>query len=957
MTMEHPTVARAPEALLEREREIECIDVAIAAAQAGRGRAVLVEGPPGIGKTDLLATARDRARAAGLTVLTARGGELERDYAFGMVRQLFEPAVRAAPPDGREALLTGAARPAAELLGFDSGEGRRTLVLPAFPATSEDPSFPLLHGLYWLCANLAEGAPVGLVVDDAHWADAPSLRWLAYLLRRLEDLPVLAVVGTRPPEHGGDELLRSIATDPGVELLQPQPLSEAAVGELLGDAADEAFRAACHAATGGNPFLLRELSEELAAKGVEPTAAAAGQIRSIGPRRVARAVLVRLQGLPPGATTLARAVALLGTFAEPRHAATLAALERDEAAAAQDALVRADILEPGAPLGFVHPIVRAAVYEDVGPAERTLGHLAAAKLLGSDAAPPERVAGHLLAAQATGDPWVVGVLRDAASLAFERGASDAAVAYLRRALEEPPSPESRPSVLLELGRAETRAREPAAVEHLEQALELSEEPVAHARAALDLGRALYMAGRLPDAMAVYGRAIERLAGADRDLELALEQELIAAARLNPATRAVADERLERLAPKLDSRSPAVRPLLAGQAFDEAMRGQSARKTIDLAMRALERGTLLRLGSAESPAFHMAVFALAMSDALVEAADALAAGFADSRARGSVLGFVICSTWSAQVNYRRGQLADAEADARNALEVVEQSGWEVGRPATEAFLVDILLERGEVEAAEAALARSAPEDGDASVVGNTLLRTRGRLRMEQGRWAEALEDFEAVGKRQEAWGSPNPALIAWRSSAALALSALERHDEARRLAAEELSLARRFGAPRAIGVALRAAGLVADAKQAEALLLEAVEMLEDSPATLVRARALADYGGVLRRSGRRSAAREPLRAALDLAHRCGSGLLAEKVRPELLATGARPRRVMLTGLESLTPSERRVVTLAAEGRSNRDIAQTLFLSVKTIEVHLTRAYGKLGVKSRDELAEALARPAA
>src|SRR4051812_26064251 len=176
--------------LLERERELAEIDRLVADAAGGTGSMALVEGPPGIGKTRLIAEARRRGAEAGLRVLSARGGELEREFAFGVVRQLFEPAV-----GGEEgpSLLDGAAAPARVIFGAAGGNG-----------AEDDPSFAVLHGLYWLTVNLSAERRVLLAVDDLQWADHPSLRFLAYLARRLEGLPVLVVCGLRPAEPGVD---------------------------------------------------------------------------------------------------------------------------------------------------------------------------------------------------------------------------------------------------------------------------------------------------------------------------------------------------------------------------------------------------------------------------------------------------------------------------------------------------------------------------------------------------------------------------------------------------------------------------------------------------------------------------------------------------------------------------------------------------------------------------------
>jgi DNA-binding NarL/FixJ family response regulator len=197
---------------------------------------------------------------------------------------------------------------------------------------------------------------------------------------------------------------------------------------------------------------------------------------------------------------------------------------------------------------------------------------------------------------------------------------------------------------------------------------------------------------------------------------------------------------------------------------------------------------------------------------------------------------------------------------------------------------------------------------------------------------------------------------WRSEAALALLQLERVTEARPLAEEELERARTWGAPRALGAALRVAGLVEGGADGLALLREAVEVLCESSAKLEQAKARHELGAALRRGNRRTQAREQLRRAVELATICGATPLAARAESELLATGARPRRIALTGLESLTPSERRVAELAAEGPTNREIAQALFVTPKTVEVHLSHAYRKLGITSRSQLAGVLEEPA-
>src|SRR5215471_10963292 len=205
--------AGAREPLLERSAELARIEAALGEARLGRGTFVVIEGPAGIGKTALLAAARAAAVEAEMSVLRSRGTELESEFAFGVVRQLVEPALAETSEVERAELLQAAAGVAATLLGLPGAPAAEASL-----SSTVDPSFAILHGLYWMCANLAGSRAVCMVVDDAHWADAPSLRFLAFLLTRLEELPVALVVATRPREAGTDAaLLATLSTDPRSE--------------------------------------------------------------------------------------------------------------------------------------------------------------------------------------------------------------------------------------------------------------------------------------------------------------------------------------------------------------------------------------------------------------------------------------------------------------------------------------------------------------------------------------------------------------------------------------------------------------------------------------------------------------------------------------------------------------------------------------------------------------------
>jgi hypothetical protein len=384
--------------------------------------------------------------------------------------------------------------------------------------TSTDSSLATLHGLYWLTANLAARGPLLLAIDDLHWTDLPSLRWLAYLLPRMEGLGLSVVVGLRPAEVGEEPgLIDQIVSDPLATVIRPAPLSTEAAArflrETLSPAADDAFCAACEEETGGNPLLLRELVHAIAVEGLVPIEANVPRLRELEARAGSRAVSLRLSRLQPEATTLAQAVAILGDDTDPRQAAELAGLDEQAASEAVEALVRVDVLRSQQPLAFVHPLIRAAVYESLTALDRGRGHERAADLLARAGAEPERVAAQLLRSPPSGSSEAVTTLREAARRAGTRGASESAVAYLRRALDEPPVDTERAEVLVELGSAEIRVSGEAAVEHLQAARELTEDPIRRAEIALMLGRQLYLL-RGEESDAVLTEALADLGDAD-----------------------------------------------------------------------------------------------------------------------------------------------------------------------------------------------------------------------------------------------------------------------------------------------------------------------------------------------------------------------------------------------------------------------------------------------------------
>src|SRR5262245_993274 len=429
-----PPSGGASSFLLEREVQVAALRAVTEAARGGGGRFVVIEGSAGIGKTRLLAEARAIARSAGMRVLASRGGELEGEFAYGIVRQLFEPLVTSASRDLRAELLSGPAALVEPLFGGSQPPGSQDV--------AAEGSFAIVHGLYWLAANVATQRPTLLAIDDLHLAHTPSRGWLLYMTRRLEGVPLLVVAGTRSPEGEGHDpaLVAELIADPEVAAIRPGPLGRASIAvlarELHGLEPDEAFCAALQTATGGNPLFVGAVLDAVAREGISPTAEHSARLLEIGAQGVARAVGLRLGRLRPAALALLRAASVLGDGIELRHVAALAGVEPSELGPAAAALVRLGLLRREDPLEFFHPVVRRAVYETLDVVERAAAHRLAAQLLLEAGAPPESAAGHLLRVVPQADAFVVSTLRQAADRSLAQGAAEAAVGYLTRALEE-----------------------------------------------------------------------------------------------------------------------------------------------------------------------------------------------------------------------------------------------------------------------------------------------------------------------------------------------------------------------------------------------------------------------------------------------------------------------------------------------------------------------------------------
>jgi tetratricopeptide (TPR) repeat protein len=833
------TVAEPVPLLLERDAELARLNSLLEKACAGSGAVVTISGPAGIGKTQLLAAVHRIAGDQGFRSLRARGRELEADMAFSVVRQLLEQPVLSASAGERRRLLAGPARAGAGALGLAAGDS---------PASE----FAAVHGLYWLCANLAERKPLLLTVDDLQWVDGPSLSWLAYLGPRCVESAILVVLTVREGDpRGRANSAAAAADDRSVHRMGLSALSVASVAALvraeLGPAASAGFCSACWELAGGNPLYVRELLAAARNEGLSGADGNVTALRAVASSAVGASVLGRLARLDPDAVSLAQALAVLGSQTEVAVAAELAGLEPAAAELTADRLAAAQILAPIRPLDFFHPLIGEAVYADQALGARRLAHRHAAAIL-DRAGVADRVAAHLLATGPTSDQWVVQRLSAAADTAWERGAAEVAASYLRRALAEPATPAERPALLRRLGVAEWATGDPAAIGHLEEALNEARDATAIAAAAGPLANAYIISDQADIAVPVLQRAVGRVRPTDPRRALRLDGAAALAGLMDDRTAAAAFRTVDRLHASLsDFADPPGRVLIV-IAHAAMRRAWPPDEAVQLVERALAREPYPPRPNA-SASIIVTLLGLEAFGTLQRLCDDMLSA---ARRRSAVQELIGVASFSAWALYRRGELADAEAQARWALE--RATGiWAIDALA---HLVETLVERDALDDAAVELRRMTPPLTSHTVVVAAYLMARGQLRMAQGKCQEALQDYLACGERCERLGIID-GLYAWRSEAAIAHALLGHEAEARELARTALEVARGFGRPRSLGVVLRAAGLVEGGDCGLGLLGEAVAVLGRSQAPVELARALTDHGAALRRAGQRTAARTQL----------------------------------------------------------------------------------------------------
>jgi DNA-binding CsgD family transcriptional regulator len=920
-----------PSRLYERNTEIAVIDAAVARLGEGRGTTVVLEGRAGRGKSTLIEYAVERGRENAARAWVVRARHLASAAPFEVLRRLLGPAVEDAG-------------------GVDVLEGAARFAIPLF-TPGADLSHGVDYGCQWLIAWLAERSPLVLAIDDAHWADGASLRVLLDVQADISVQRVTMLVASRPVENPEvQRLLAAMAAQPECEVLSPGVLSREAVAEVvadkLGAPAQDAFVDECLRVSRGNAFYLQELLRPYRA-GVRPDQQ--GFVRD-GALSLRRTLSWRLGELGPEAVQLAQAAAVLGDGCSLHLAAELARLDEQAAVLQASRLEVASIFQHGDPVEFLHPLLRAAVEAELPEVVKGELHARAARLLWLSGEDPESVAQHLVASPGSGDGEVSAFLADHGLAALDTGAITLASGLLRRALDEPAPPGERDRILIGLGRAEHAGGDlDAAHDHLEAAME-SRERATVLTAAAELFDVLYDDARYHDFGGFHQRVLELAPLGDSPAEVRLRAQLLGNVfmAVEPGL-SLPSELAEVDAATLTSERDIDRYLLVLAAiYQRTMQHGTTERLEDNLRRAVAGMQFDAQGTLSTWDAKVALLAAAfLLDDQVAEADAILGRVAPSVSRLRSSAPVLQS----ELEHRRVLSAMVKGDFDDALAAIALAEQRTSQTEMSRFTVGhrfvrgwIALQRGDYSAAAVLLAERTGDDTVYPALGAMLAGYPERA-LEMLAPQELSTDVAGPVTAIEVEFEPH--LVASH-----AYQLLGDRENAVCEADREVAVRRRYGPRFRMAQALRRRASFESARRAVDLLAEALELAESTPRRPVIARVLTSYGAALRRVERVPEARDALYRAVDMAEEMGMERLRERAHRELVLAGGRPRRTRTSGPRSLTAAQQQVARLAADGRSNRQIAEDLFVTIKTVETHLGAIYRKLGIATRDDLAGVL-----
>ncbi|WP_405088072.1 AAA family ATPase [Microbispora sp. NBC_01389] len=913
--------------VLHRDFELDTIRGAISSLSAGQPAVIVIAGPRGVGKTTLLQAALTGRPDLG-SALMARGHPAERDFPFGVVRQLFDPLIggTANRPSVEPGALT--------LPGSGFGPPSAGLVAP-----------DLLQSLYGATRSMTRAQPLIIAVDDVHCADPQSVQWCSYIARRLDGLPILMVLTVESDDLAGRDIIRDIDALPYAHVLRPAPLCPACARRLLetalGGPVDAGVADSCHRLVQGNPLLLCRHADRLAAAGVRPGEAELSQVLKIGAASMTETVAGWLADRDPASLNLLRSLAIVAPDDGLEIAAMLSGFGQLVAEEAGETLRRTGLLVGKPADCFAHPHVQHTILAGMDPADREDLHRRAASLLYRLGAPVNRSARHLMSAGATGDPWSVTVLREAAGEAAAEHSWDRATRYLHRALAESGDADAVLDVTGELGAVEMHRDLPACLRHLRTVAGRVRASPANLPAIAPFADVVVTAnsseasGIFADALQT---AVEATPAGATNLMLILVAQILLSGPLGAVPRA-----LRELGGSPAPVTSAAREFLSSLALVTGARGRNMNRTLTLARRCSNGKGVVPLG---------AVLPLIWSDRTDEASYLSERVVTEARTAGSDTRLVLSLLVRSEVRYQLGSLNGSLHDARDAIRYASDAHTDGFRVAAVASSARAHVELGELDAAESLLASVDPYGDWHPLISGYAMDCLGRLHLARGRARDGLRVLLECGRRLTSSGIANPACVPWGTNAVLAYVLFGERASARIVAEQELELAHAWGSPTTIARALSTGSVAYEGTTRLKMLHEAVDLLHNGASRLEYTRVLVRLGITLLQTGDDQKARDTLAAGLRLADDCGAVRLAGLAEKHLTATGTRSPRVRQDSEHPLTTGERRVTDLVLRGMSNLEVATALSISKRTVDTHLARIYRKLGIHSRAELAAIL-----
>ncbi|WP_311922065.1 AAA family ATPase [Microbispora sp. H10836] len=935
-------------AMVEREQELVLLEALLASAVMGRGRVALVGGAVATGKSTLLHTFAEQAIELGALAVTATGSPLERDVPLGVLRQLVEDAPLV--PQERERALS--------LLE----EGAQAVAAGADERRPVDAQ--LVHALCGVLLDLSERCPLVLVVDDVHHADRESLLCLAYLARRVRLAQIVAIFGHADQAWHTDSYFQTeLLRQPHCRRVRLTRLSRAGVAAMLaarlGDEAAERLADEMYAHTGGNPLLVTALAddyEESARTAPEPPAGVV-----VG-EQYGQAVL---SCLSRGEARVARAARGLAVLGEPRSLDLLLGVPAAEVNKDLHSLGAAGLTALGT---FRHEAARQAVLGAMDAGERAELHRRAAELSYGVGASPAVVARHLLEAGRVDAPWGIEILEEAARSALRAGQVDSAVGYLRLAWRACADDTQRAKIMTMLVRAEWRINPAAPAGRLAELAEAVHRGSLRGGDAVVLARALLWHGRVDDARDVLEQVLESGGTADQETRAELVVARLCLRAAHPPFLTALGHMTKEEGPGGIVSVSVSRRLESALALAEVLTRGPREEYVDAVERILEDS---RLDEMSLDTVENSLLTLTYAGRAERAAPLCDMFAAEASARQAPSRRARLAAIRAEIAIRQGDMPAAERHARAALQIIPMSGWGVAVGGPLGSLIFALTTMGRYDEVREHLDVPVPEVMFQTRYGLHYLHARGRHSLATGYPALALGDFRRCGDLMTEWNLDTPGLIPWRADAAEACLRLGRVEEARELVRDQLD-----GCvpddPRGRGVALRLLAATLDPGDRPALLRQATGCLQAAGDRYELARALADLVETYDALGEYRRARTIATWAQAVAAECGVEPPASSLSPAhqqshgaprsgshggsstgsgggpergATATAARPSAVPLG---ELSDAERRVASLAAAGCTNREIAAKLFVTVSTVEQHLTRTYRKLGITRRSDL---------